>query len=118
MMPTGSWPMVRPAATGYSPLRMCTSVPQMVVVVIRSKASFGPISGMGLSCSSMRPGSINTAAFIMAMGLSWATKALKHSSSWAGREGDLGQMGVLLRGRGADSQLPGGLDYSSPAEKS
>ena len=37
--PTGSWPMVRPCATGYSPLRICTSVPQMVVVVTRSRAS-------------------------------------------------------------------------------
>ena len=34
MTPTGSWPMVRPLATGYSPLRMWTSVPQIVVVVI------------------------------------------------------------------------------------
>ena len=32
MTPTGSWPIVRPLLTGYSPLRMCTSVPQIVVV--------------------------------------------------------------------------------------
>jgi hypothetical protein len=33
---------------------MCTSVPQMVVVVMRSSASFGPTEGRGLSTSSMR----------------------------------------------------------------
>ena len=33
MTPTGSWPMTRPWRTGYSPLTMWTSVPQMVVVV-------------------------------------------------------------------------------------
>src|SRR3546814_5757148 len=82
MTPTGSWPMVRPGATGYSPLRMCTSVPQIVVVVMRSRASLGPISGMGLSCSSMRPGSTNTAAFIMTMvRLLFELKASGHSSS-------------------------------------
>jgi hypothetical protein len=66
--PTGSWPTVRPRATGYSPFRICTSVPQMVVVVMRSSASLRPISGTGLSSSTMRPGSTNTAAFILAMG--------------------------------------------------
>ncbi|MNZ97408.1 hypothetical protein D3C78_1166440 [compost metagenome] len=68
MMPTGSWPMVSPGATGYSPLRMCTSVPQMVVVVMRTSASFGPTGGIGLSTSSMRPGATNTAAFIIVIG--------------------------------------------------
>ena len=35
MTPTGSWPMTSPGRTGYSPLRMCTSVPQIVVSVTR-----------------------------------------------------------------------------------
>lgn len=66
MMPTGSWPMVRPLATGYSPLRMCTSVPQMVVVVMRISASSGPTSGTGFSSSTMRFFSTKIAAFILA----------------------------------------------------
>ena len=48
MTPTGSWPMVRPRATGYSPFRMWMSVPQIVVVVMRTSASSGPMSGMAL----------------------------------------------------------------------
>ena len=51
--------------TGYSPFRMCTSVPQMVVVVMRISASLGPTSGMGLSTISMRPFSMKAAAFII-----------------------------------------------------
>ena len=31
--PTGSWPTMRPGATGYSPRKICTSVPQIVVSV-------------------------------------------------------------------------------------
>jgi hypothetical protein len=54
---------------------MCTSVPQIVVVVTRTRASSGPTSGIGLSSSTMRPGSTKTAAFI-----------------WAGM-GDLGEQG-------------------------
>ena len=65
MIPTGSWPTMRPGATGYSPFRMCTSVPQIVVVVTRSRASVGPISGIGRSCNSILPGATNTAAFIV-----------------------------------------------------
>src|SRR3954451_20733244 len=63
--PTGSWPTVRPLATGYSPLRMWTSVAQIVVVVTRRSASSGPTSGTGFPSSSMRPGPTNTAAFII-----------------------------------------------------
>ena len=59
--------MVSPRATGYSPLRMWTSVPQIVVVVTRISASSGPTSGIGFSSSTMRPGSTNTAAFILGM---------------------------------------------------
>lgn len=56
MTPRGLWPSVRPLRTGYSPFRMCTSIPQIVVVVIRTSASSGPISGIGLSSSAIRPG--------------------------------------------------------------
>ena len=54
MIPTGSWPTVNPGSTGYSPFRMWTSVPQIVVVVILISASSGPTSGTGLSSSTMR----------------------------------------------------------------
>jgi hypothetical protein len=42
-------------ATGYSPLRIWISVPQLVVVVTRMSASSGPISGIGFSSSAIRP---------------------------------------------------------------
>ena len=48
MTPTGSWPTIRPGSTGYSPRRMCTSVPQIVVIVTRTIASVGPHSGIGM----------------------------------------------------------------------
>ena len=50
MTPTGSWPRIRPGRTGYSPLTMWTSVPQIVVRVTRIRASPGP--GRGRSTSS------------------------------------------------------------------
>src|SRR6185295_7304249 len=65
MTPTGSWPTVSPRATGYSPFRMCTSVPQIVVVVMRRRASVGPTEGVAFSCKTMRPGSTKTAAFMV-----------------------------------------------------
>ena len=41
-MPTPSWPRMRPGAqVGTSPLRMCRSVPQIVVLVILTMASVG-----------------------------------------------------------------------------
>src|SRR5579875_2394151 len=43
------------------------SVPQIVVVVTLSRASRGPISGIGFSSSTMRPGSTKIAAFILGM---------------------------------------------------
>src|SRR6188474_2482106 len=64
MMPTGSWPTMRPLRTGYSPRRMWTSVPQIVVVLIRSRASSGPTSGTGRDSRTILPGSANIAAFI------------------------------------------------------
>lgn len=46
------------------------SVPQMVVVVTRMSASSGPTSGIGLSSSTMRPGSTKSAAvIILVMGI-------------------------------------------------
>jgi hypothetical protein len=57
-------PIVSPAATGYSPLRIWMSVPHIVVVVTRTSASSGPISGIGFSSSTIRPGLTKTAAFI------------------------------------------------------
>src|SRR5574337_434134 len=57
--------MVNPFATGYSPFRMCTSVPQIVVVVIRRSASKGPGEGTAFSSITIRPGSTNMAAFII-----------------------------------------------------
>ena len=46
MTPTGSWPRISPGRTGYSPLTMWTSVPQIVVAVMRMTAS--PAFGRGL----------------------------------------------------------------------
>ena len=43
------------------------SLPQIVVVVMRTSASSGPISGTGFSSSTIRPGSTKMAAFILAM---------------------------------------------------
>src|SRR5262245_61845345 len=65
MTPTGSCPTILPGATGYSPFRMCTSVPQIVVSVTRSSASVGPTSGIGRSWMTMRPGRSKTAAFMV-----------------------------------------------------
>src|SRR5829696_3184459 len=62
---TGSWPTMRPGATGYSPLRICTSVPQIVVIVARTMASVGPQAGIARSCNAMTPGRSNTAARIV-----------------------------------------------------
>src|SRR5689334_10199442 len=53
---------MRPGATGYSPLRMWTSVPQMVVIVTRTMASVGPQEGIARSCSVITPGRSKTAA--------------------------------------------------------
>src|SRR5665647_649328 len=44
MMPTPSWPRIEPGLqVGTSPLRMCRSVPQMVVLVILTIASVGAV---------------------------------------------------------------------------
>ena len=57
-MPTPSWPKIRPnSQVGTSPLRMCRSVPQIVVLVIFTIASVGAeIFGLGRSLSAFRPG--------------------------------------------------------------
>ena len=51
MMPTPSWPNTVPGwQVARSPLRMCRSVPQIVVLVIRTTASVGIwIIGLGRS---------------------------------------------------------------------
>jgi hypothetical protein len=52
-MPTPSWPRMRPGwQVSTSPLRMCRSVPQIVVRVIFTMASVGaPSVGFGRSSS-------------------------------------------------------------------
>ena len=57
-IPTPSCPRMRPSVTvGTSPLRMWRSVPQMVVVVIRTTASVASsIRGFGISSQERRPG--------------------------------------------------------------
>src|SRR3954468_17464402 len=54
--------MTSPGRTGYSPLRMWTSVPQIVVVVMRVTASPEPAWGRGTSSTRMSPGAWNTVA--------------------------------------------------------
>jgi hypothetical protein len=54
MTPTGSWPMIRPGATGYSSRQMWTSVPQIVVSVTFTIASVGPQDGVGTSSIPIR----------------------------------------------------------------
>src|SRR5688572_28906671 len=56
---------MRPGATRCSPFRIWTSVPQIVVVVMRIRASPGPTSGTRLSSRTMRPGATKVAAFIV-----------------------------------------------------
>jgi hypothetical protein len=58
---------------------MCTSVPQIVVVVTRSSASSGPGAGIGFSSRTMRPGSTKIAAFIFGMSLSPASDRREYS---------------------------------------
>ena len=48
---------------------MWTSVPQIVVVVMRISASSGPTSGIGFSSSTMRPGSTKIGGFHPGHGL-------------------------------------------------
>src|SRR4051812_5577591 len=59
--------MTRPGFTGYSPLRMWTSVPQIVVVVIRMTASPGPAVGRATSVTAMSPGARKTVARIVSV---------------------------------------------------
>ena len=58
MVPTPSWPRMRPGVTaGTSPLRMCRSVPQIVVVSILTMTSVGFwICGSGTSVQDFSPG--------------------------------------------------------------
>ena len=67
MTPTPSWPRIRPGVTaGTSPLRMCRSVPQIVVVSILTMMSVGFwICGSGISVHDFSPGPWYTSAFMM-----------------------------------------------------
>src|SRR6476659_3553076 len=67
MTPTGSWPMISPGRTGYSPLRMWMSVPQIVVVVTRTTASPTPARGFGTDPTRMSFGPWNTVARIVSV---------------------------------------------------
>src|SRR5690242_10616797 len=60
--------MTRPGRTEYSPFRMCTSVPQIVVSVTRTIASPTPARGRGTSRTSMWSGPRKTFARIVAGG--------------------------------------------------
>ena len=55
MTPTPSWPRMRPGSqVATSPLRMCRSVPQIVVLVILTIASVGAVTpGFGRSCKAL-----------------------------------------------------------------
>ena len=57
-VPTASWPMMRPSViAGTSPLRMCRSVPQIVVVSTRTIASLSAASlGLATSSHALAPG--------------------------------------------------------------
>src|SRR5579862_5486446 len=61
--------MVRPGLTGYSPLRMWRSVPQIVVSVTRITASPGPGLGIGTSSIFIWFGPRKTRAFIVLVSL-------------------------------------------------
>src|SRR5262245_27352996 len=67
MTPTGSWPRISPGRTGYSPRTMWTSVPQMVVAVMRITASPKPARGRDTSSTAMQSFPLNTTAFIVAI---------------------------------------------------
>src|SRR5450759_4433318 len=57
--------MTSPGRTGYSPLTIWTSVPQIVVVVTRITASPAPACGRGTSSTRMSPGPWKTVARIV-----------------------------------------------------
>src|SRR5471032_2616861 len=64
--PTPSWPRMRPdVQLGTSPLRMCRSVPQIVVRVTRTMSSVAAaMVGLGRSSSAFFPGPRKASAFI------------------------------------------------------
>src|SRR4029079_7346636 len=61
--------MTRPGRTGYSPLRMWMSVPQIVVVVTRITASPAAAWGRGTSSTRVSFGAWNTVARIVAISM-------------------------------------------------
>ena len=66
-VPTASWPRIRPSVTaGTSPLRMCRSVPQIVVVSTLTITSVGSwMPGSSAVSHERCPGPPNTSAFIV-----------------------------------------------------
>src|SRR3954471_773787 len=67
MTPTGSWPSTSPVRAGYSPFTMWTSVPQMVVVVMRTTAWPARGDGFGRSTMPRRPVPRKATAFMVSM---------------------------------------------------
>lgn len=65
IVPIASCPSTRPGVTaGTSPLRMCRSVPQIVVVSTPTTTSVGSITrGSGTSVHAIEPGPSKTSAF-------------------------------------------------------
>ena len=65
-VPTASWPRMRPSVTaGTSPLRMCRSVPQIVVVSTLTITSVGSwMPGSSTLSQERCPGPPNTSAFM------------------------------------------------------
>ncbi len=77
-VPTPSWPRMRPGVTaGTSPLRMCRSVPQIVVVSVRTMMSVGStMTGSGTSSQAFWPGPWYTSAFMVTTSsvAGWSTR--------------------------------------------
>ena len=86
-VPTASWPRMRPSVTaGTSPLRMCRSVPQIVVASTRTIASVSAItSGFGTSSQAFTPGP-------------WYTSARMSISASLGVDPDAGRRGRAAAG--------------------
>src|SRR3954463_496592 len=99
--PTGSWPTISPSRTGYSPFRMWTSVPQIVVSVTFTSASPTPGSGRGTSRIAIFPFPANTAARIVIIYRSpasrWCTGGARSPSGRVGFVHEPHRLGHLLQ---------------------
>ena len=81
-IPMFSWPSTLPSSTEVRPSYMCRSDPQILVVVIRTSASFASsIRGCGTSSTATSNGPLYTTAFMAPPGR-WV---LTHDSGHAGR---------------------------------